>query len=78
MSADRLPADDTENTQALFSITKGNPSPEDLAALTAVLAAVASSEPELAESTSRPTRRDRIRRATLRPRHMMNQRRGRY
>jgi hypothetical protein len=77
VSADRIPADGTESAQALFSVTKGNPSPEDIAALTAVLAAVGSSEPETAESPARPTRRERIRRATLRPRHGLNQRRGR-
>ncbi|WP_334171241.1 acyl-CoA carboxylase epsilon subunit [Sinomonas sp.] len=63
----------------LFSVTSGNPTREELAALTAVLAAVASAEPEeAAETRGAITRRERIRRATLRPRHMMNQRRGRY
>ncbi|MGN6405952.1 acyl-CoA carboxylase epsilon subunit [Sinomonas sp.] len=76
MSADR-PADGAENRPALFSVTSGNPTPEELAALTAVLAAVGSSSEEEAAPAA-PTRRERIRRATLRPRHMMNQRRGRY
>ena len=60
----------------LFSVTKGNPTPEELAALTAVIAAAAgAAEPE--EATAGPTRRERIRRAALRPRHPLNQRRGR-
>ncbi|KHL01201.1 acyl-CoA carboxylase epsilon subunit [Sinomonas humi] len=63
----------------LFSVTQGNPTPEELAALTAVLAAVASEEAEeAAEASTSLSRRERIRRATLRPRHMMNQRRGRF
>jgi hypothetical protein len=62
----------------LFSVTSGNPTPEELAALTAVLAAVSSASSEEEAAPSAPTRRERIRRATLRPRHMMNQRRGRY
>ncbi|GHG48272.1 hypothetical protein GCM10012320_15440 [Sinomonas cellulolyticus] len=60
----------------LFSVTKGNPTPEEIAALTAVLAAAASA-PSQGAPDAAPTRRDRIRRATLRPRHMMAQRRGR-
>lgn len=63
--------------EPLFSVTKGNPTPEELAALTAVLAAAAGEEPEEAPVAA-PTRRERIRRATLRPRYAMAQRRGRY
>jgi hypothetical protein len=77
VSADR-PADGAENRPALFSVTSGNPTPEELAALTAVLAAVGSSASEEEAEPSAPTRRERIRRAALRPRDMMNQRRGRY
>ncbi|MCH6471043.1 acyl-CoA carboxylase epsilon subunit [Sinomonas terrae] len=62
----------------LLSVTKGNPTPEELAALTAVLAAVGSAEPEPTEVADAPTRRERIRRATLRPRPMLGQRRGRF
>ena len=70
-------ADAPDAPQALFSVTKGNPTPEELAALTAVLAAVGTEEPE--EAPAAPTRRERIRRATLRPRHnLIGQRRGRY
>ena len=60
----------------LFSVTKGNPTPEEIAALTAVLAAAASAPADEAHDAA-PTRRERIRRATLRPRHMIAQRRGR-
>ncbi|WP_422936049.1 acyl-CoA carboxylase epsilon subunit [Sinomonas sp. P47F7] len=63
--------------EPLVRITKGNPTPEELAALTAVLAAVGTEEPEGAP-VAPPTRRERIRRATLRPRPAMGQRRGRY
>ncbi|WP_336852903.1 acyl-CoA carboxylase epsilon subunit [Sinomonas albida] len=63
--------------EPLFSVTKGNPTPEELAALTAVLAATVSEEPEEAPVAA-PTRRERIRRAALRPRYAMAQRRGRY
>ncbi|GAB2760148.1 acyl-CoA carboxylase epsilon subunit [Sinomonas soli] len=59
----------------LFSVTRGNPTPEEIAALTAVLAALGGPAPEAAPAA--PTRRERIRRATLRPRHMIAQRRGR-
>lgn len=59
----------------LFSVTRGNPGPEEVAALTAVLASLGSAAPETAPAA--PTRRERIRRATLRPRHMIAQRRGR-
>ncbi|MEA5456621.1 acyl-CoA carboxylase epsilon subunit [Sinomonas sp. JGH33] len=61
----------------LFAVTKGNPTPEELAAVTAVLAAVGSSE-EAEEAPAALTRRERIRRAALRPRNMMSQRRGRF
>jgi hypothetical protein len=77
VSADRTPADGVEPSEPLFSVTKGNPSPEELAALAAVLAAVGPSEAE-DQVPAALTRRERIRRATLRPRHMMSQRRGRY
>ncbi|MGT2463907.1 acyl-CoA carboxylase subunit epsilon [Sinomonas atrocyanea] len=59
----------------LFSVTRGNPTAEEIAALTAVLASLGTAEPEAAPAA--PTRRERIRRATLRPRHMIAQRRGR-
>lgn len=59
----------------LFAVTKGSPTPEELAALTAVIAAASSVE--AVEAPAAPTRRERIRRATLRPRHMIAQRRGR-
>ena len=65
--------------EPLFSVTKGNPTAEELAALTAVLAASASaSHEEAQDAPATPTRRERIRRATLRPRHMLSQRRGRF
>ncbi|WP_413250447.1 acyl-CoA carboxylase epsilon subunit [Sinomonas flava] len=59
----------------LFAVTKGSPTPEELAALTAVIAAAAPAE--AVEAPTAPTRRERIRQATLRPRHMIAQRRGR-
>ena len=59
----------------LFSVTKGSPTPEELAALTAVIAAATSAV--AVEAPTAPTRRERIRQATLRPRHMIAQRRGR-
>ena len=65
-----------EEAPVLFSVTKGNPTPEELAALTAVIAAAGAAEPE-EEAPVTPTRRERIRQATLRPRHMISQRRGR-
>ncbi|NUP74360.1 MAG: hypothetical protein HOQ07_06900 [Sinomonas sp.] len=66
--------------EPLFSVTKCSPTPEELAALTAVLAAVGSAAPEEEAATTATglTRRERIRRAALRPRQMMSQRRGRY
>ncbi|WP_077489743.1 acyl-CoA carboxylase epsilon subunit [Sinomonas mesophila] len=64
-----------EDRPVLFSVTKGNPTPEELAALTAVIAAAGFAEPE--EAPAAPTRRERIRQATLRPRHVTSQRRGR-
>ncbi|MDQ4502841.1 acyl-CoA carboxylase epsilon subunit [Sinomonas sp. ASV322] len=69
-------ADAPDAPQVLLSVTKGNLTPEELAALTAVLAAVGSSEPE--EAPAALTRRERLRRAALRPRHAMSQRRGRF
>ncbi|GAB3274255.1 hypothetical protein GCM10027449_12380 [Sinomonas notoginsengisoli] len=60
----------------LFSVTKGNPTPEEIAALTVAIAAGAVPAGPQATPTS-PTRRERIRRANLRPRHMIAQRRGR-
>lgn len=59
----------------LFSVTRGNPTPEEIAALAAVLASLGTAAPEGAPAA--PTRRERIRQATLRPRHMIAQRRGR-
>ncbi|MDQ4490390.1 acyl-CoA carboxylase subunit epsilon [Sinomonas sp. ASV486] len=64
-----------EEAPLLFAVTKGHPTPEELAALTAVIAAV--SAPPAQEEAAAPTRRERIRQATLRPRHMIAQRRGR-
>jgi hypothetical protein len=61
----------------LFSVTKGNPTAEELAALTAVLAAASSGGGTEAQAAA-PTRRERIRQATLRPRHTIAQRRGRF
>jgi hypothetical protein len=60
----------------LISVTKGNPTPEEIAALTVVIAAAAAPGGPEAPPAS-PTRRERIRRANLRPRHMIAQRRGR-
>ncbi|WP_369046975.1 acyl-CoA carboxylase subunit epsilon [Sinomonas sp. P10A9] len=64
-----------EEAPLLFAVTKGQPTPEELAALTAVIAAVGA--PPAQEEAAAPTRRERIRQATLRPRHMIAQRRGR-
>jgi hypothetical protein len=60
----------------LFTVTKGYPTAEEIAALTVVLAS-ASGRAAPEEAPAAPTRRERIRRATLRPRHMIAQRRGR-
>ncbi|WP_433876452.1 acyl-CoA carboxylase epsilon subunit [Sinomonas atrocyanea] len=59
----------------LFTVTKGSPTAEELAALTAVIAAASSAD--AVEAPAALTRRERIRQATLRPRHMIAQRRGR-
>ena len=72
-AVERTPA---EELPVLFSVTKGNPTAEELAALTAVIAAAGAVEPE-DEAPAAPTRRERIRQATLRPRHVTSQRRGR-
>lgn len=69
-------AHDGAGAPVLFSVTRGNPTPEEIAALTVVLAAAASAPAEGAYDAA-PTRRERIRQATLRPRHMIAQRRGR-
>ncbi|GAB4099130.1 acyl-CoA carboxylase epsilon subunit [Sinomonas halotolerans] len=59
----------------LFSVDKGLPTPEELAAVAVVLAAASGGEPD--EERVAPTRRERIRRAALRPRNVDSQRRGR-
>jgi hypothetical protein len=69
------PIEGNPATPPLFSVTKGSPTPEELAALTVVIAAAAPAE--AVEAPTAPTRRERIRQATLRPRHMIAQRRGR-
>lgn len=50
----------------LFTVAKGNPTPEELAALTAVVLALQPAE-EPAASTERPRRRSPRRRELLRP-----------
>ena len=68
---------DPQPSAPLFSVTKGNPTPEEVAALTAVIAAAAGGGAGGEEGPAVPTRRERIRQAALRPAQRISQRRGR-
>ena len=57
------PADNAQPAEALFSVTKGEPTPEELAALTAV---VLSLEPAATAGPAKPSVRQWMRRQHLR------------
>ena len=57
------PAESTQPAETLFSVTKGEPTPEELAALTAV---VLSLEPAASGSRAKPNVRQWMRRQQLR------------
>ena len=54
-------------SQAVLGVTRGNPTPEELAALTVLLSALGTSEPAAEPATSAWTSQTRQRRAVPRP-----------
>lgn len=57
------PQGDAENAQPFLSVTRGNPTPEELAALTAVVSALAAGQPQETASPARHSERFWHRRA---------------
>jgi len=57
------PQGDEENAQPFLTVTRGNPTPEELAALTAVVSALAAGQPQETASPARHSERFWHRRA---------------
>ena len=57
------PQGDAENAQPFLTVTRGNPTPEELAALTAVVSALAAGQPQETASPARHSERFWHRRA---------------